>query len=194
MKQFVVIVISYWLLACGESTQTQNQLQPSPDSTQFYPIASFFENQMTIIPTMKKNMLIFHTKDGKKDSTLLNATTFQELVKEFIAKDITDGDTKKHYRETVFQDAATNSYTLSYTAVDTTVTVKGMEILLDEQTNQVKRVFIRTVYRQGTTSIMEQHNWNTAKGFQIIRSFTNAQGYTTNELTEVQWEEIKNLE
>ena len=36
---------------------------------------------------------------------------------------------------------------------------------------------------------MEQHNWNTAKGFQIIRSFTNEQGYTMNELTEVQWEE-----
>ena len=64
-----------------------------------------------------------------------------------------------------------------------------MEVLLDEQTNQVKRVFIRSVYRKGNGSIMEQHNWNTAKGFQIIRSFTNEQGYTMNELTEVQWEE-----
>ncbi|MBW0160139.1 MAG: hypothetical protein HYI21_10590 [Sediminibacterium sp. Gen4] len=189
MKQLAVILMSYWLLACGESVQTNNQLQPSPDSTQFYPTASFFENQMTVLPTMKKNMLVFHTKDGKKDSTQLSIPAFQELVKEFIAKDISDATTKKHYRETIFQDAATNSYTLSYTAVDTTVTVKGMEVLLDEQTNQVKRVFIRSVYRKGNGSIMEQHNWNTAKGFQIIRSFTNEQGYTMNELTEVQWEE-----
>lgn len=181
--------MSFWLLACGESAQTHHQLQPSPDSTQFYPTASFFENQMTILPTMKKNMLVFHTKDGKKDSTQLNTAAFQELIKEFIAKDISDATTKKHYRETIFQDAATNSYTLSYTAVDTTVTVKGMEVLLDEQTNQVKRVFIRSVYRQGNTSIMEQHNWNTTKGFQIIRSFTNEQGNTRNELTEVRWEE-----
>ncbi|MBL0881855.1 MAG: hypothetical protein IBJ16_00665 [Chitinophagaceae bacterium] len=189
MKLFAAILISYILCACGEKVNTQNQLQPSPDSTQFYPTASFFENQMAIIPTMKKNIVVFHTKGEKKDSAVLTTTAFKELVKEFIVKDITDVATKKHYRETIFQDAATNSYTLSYAAVDTTVTVKGMEILLDEQSNLVKRIFIRTVYRRGNTSIMEQHNWNTSKGFQIIRSLTNEQGYTTNELTEVRWEE-----
>lgn len=189
MKQLMALLISYALLACGENVHTQNQLQPSPDSTKFYPTASFFENQMAIIPTMKKNIVVVYTKEGKKDSSLLTKTTFEELVKEFIAKDITGTDIKKHYRETVFQDAATGSYTLSYTAVDTTVTIKGMEVLLDEQSNQVQRVFIRSIYRKGNTSIMEQHNWNTNKGFQIIRSFTNIQGHTTNELTEVRWEE-----
>jgi outer membrane lipopolysaccharide assembly protein LptE/RlpB len=189
MKALAAILFICTLLACGENVNTQNQLQPSPDSTKFYPTASFFENQMAIIPTMKKNILVFHTKDGKKDSSLLTTEAFEALVKEFISKDITSDATKKHYRETVFQDAATGSYTLSYTAVDTTVMIKGMEILLDEQSNQVQRVFIRSVYRKGNTSIMEQHNWNTAKGLQIIRSFTNMQGYTTNELTEVRWEE-----
>lgn len=189
MKSLAAILFIYTLLACGETANTKNQLQPSPDSTKFYPTTSFFENQMAIIPRMKKNILVFHTKDGKKDSSVLNTAAFEELVKEFLSKDITDLATKRHYRETVFQDAATGSYTLSYTAVDTTVTIKGMEVLLDEQSNQVKRVFIRSVYRKGNNSIMEQHNWNTARGFQIIRSFTNLQGYTTNELTEVRWEE-----
>ena len=81
MKQLAVILMSYWLLACSESVQTNNPLQPSPDSTQFYPTASFFENQMTVLPTMKKNMLVFYTKDGKKDSTQLSIPAFQELVK-----------------------------------------------------------------------------------------------------------------
>lgn len=189
MKQLVALLIIYTLWACGENVNTQNQLQPSPDSTKFYPTALFFENQMAIIPRMKKNILVFHTKDGKKDSSVLTTVAFEELVKEFLSKNITELPTKRHYRETVFQDAATGSYTLSYTAIDTTVTIKGMEVLLDEQSNQVKRVFIRSIYRKGDTSVMEQHNWNTAKGFQIIRSFTNLQGYTTNELTEVRWEE-----
>lgn len=189
MKIFAALLFMYVLLACGENVNTQSQLQPSPDSTKFYPTASFFENQMAVIPTMKKNISIFHTKDGKKDSSIITTAAFEELIKEFISKDITDPTTKKHYRETVFQDASTGSYTLSYTAVDTTVTIKGMEVLLDEQSNQVQRVFIRSVYRKGNNSIMEQHNWNTAKGFQIIRSFTNIQGYTKNELTEVRWEE-----
>jgi len=189
MKALAAILFICILVACGENIHTENQLQPSPDSTKFYPTVSFFENQMAIIPTMKKNIFVFHTKDGKKDSSQLTTQAFEELVKEFISKDITGDATKKHYRETVFQDASTGSYTLSYTAVDTTVMIKGMEILLDEQTNQVQRVFIRSVYRKGDTSIMEQHNWNTAKGFQIIRSFTNIQGYTTNELTEIRWEE-----
>ncbi len=187
MKKIAAIILSYAILSCGESIDPKNQLQPSPDSTKFYPIASFFENQMDIIPAMKKEMMIFLTYENKKDSALLTTLSFKELVEEFISKDITDPATKKHYRETVFQDASTGSYTLSYTAVDTTVTVKGMQVLLDERTNEVQRVFIRSMYRKDSTSIMEQHNWNTTKGFQIIRSITNPQGNTSTKVTEVKW-------
>lgn len=189
MKKIAAIVFFYALLSCGESINTENQLQPSPDSTKFYPIASFFKDQIDIIPAMKKEMILFSTSANKKDSTLLTTSVFKKLVQEFISKDITDATTKKHYRETVFQDASTGSYTLSYTAVDTTVTVKGMDVLLDERTNAVQRVFIRSMYRKDDSSIMEQHNWNSSKGFQIIRSTTNSQGYTSTNITEVKWNE-----
>lgn len=189
MKKISAILFLYALVSCGESIDTKNQLQPSPDSTKFYPTTSFFENQMAIIPSMKKEMMMYSTSENKKDSGLLTIEVFKELVQEFISKAIADPATKKHYRETVFQDASTGSYTMSYTAVDTTVTVKGMDVLLDERTNEVQRVFIRTMYRKDNSSIMEQHNWNTSKGFQIIRSITNSQGTTSTRVTEVKWKE-----
>ncbi len=189
MKKITAILFFYALMSCGESIETQNQLQPSPDSTKFYPTTSFFENQLAIIPSMKKEILIYSTSENKKDSAILTIEAFKELVQEFISKAITDPATKKHYRETVFQDASTGSYTLSYTAVDTTVRVKGMEVLLNERTNEVQRVFIRSMYRKDNLSVMEQHNWNTSKGFQIIRSTTNSQGYTSTNVTEVKWKE-----
>jgi len=189
MKKIIPILFFYALVSCGESIDTQNQLQPSPDSTKFYPTTSFFENQMAIIPSMKKEMMIYSTSENKKDSAILTTEVFKELVKEFISKGITDAATKKHYRETVFQDASTGSYTLSYTAVDTTVSVKGMEVLLNERTNEVQHVFIRTMYRKDNSSIMEQHNWNTSRGFQIIRSITNSQGFTSTKVTEVKWKD-----
>ncbi len=184
----LVLLFGLSLYGCDDSGNTPTHTQPSPDSTKFYPTRSFFENQLNLIPAMKKNITAFFTVDGKLDSIQLDPENFAQLMHEFLSKDITAPDTKKHYRETIFQDASTGSYTLSYTAVDTTVPVKGLDVLLNEQTNQVQRIFIRSLYHKGDTTIMEQHNWNTAKGFQISQSKTNSKGYTSTKNTEVRWE------
>lgn len=175
------------LMSCGESNTPATQLQASPDSTQFFATGSFFSEQMNQVILLKKPILAFHSINEVRDSVILDSLALMQLVQEFISKDISNKTDKKNYRETVFQDVGTGSYTLNYTAVNRTVPVQGVDVLLDEQTNQVKRIFIRSFIHKGDTSVQEQHNWRAFKGFQITRSFTTAGGYKRQELTEVKW-------
>ncbi len=131
--------------------------------------------------------------NGTRDTGTVSIEDFSKYVDEFIQKDISSPDRKKLYRETVFQDAGTHSYTLSYTAVDKTVPVQGVDILLDEQSNQVKRIFIRSFTTKGDTSIQERHNWYAFKSFQINR--TTSIGKTIKEeLTELRWSNLSDGE
>ncbi len=175
------------IISCGETKTPQTKLQASPDSTQFFATGRFFEEQVKQVLLLRKPVHVYHDMNGQQDSALLDSLQLIQLVQTFITKDISNATDKKHYRETVFQDAGTKSYTLNYTAVTRDVPVQGVDVLLDEQTNQVKRIFIRSFVRRGDTSIQEQHNWRAFKGFQINRSFSAPSGYTRQERTDVTW-------
>ncbi len=175
------------IMSCGETKTPETQLQASPDSTQFFATGRFFEEQVKQVILLRKPVYVYHNINGRQDSAALDSLQLVQLVQTFIAKDISNPTDKKYYRETVFQDAGTKSYTLNYTAVTRDVPVQGVDVLLDEQTSQVKRIFIRSFTRKGDTSIQEQYNWRAFKGFQINRSFSAPGGYSRQELTDVKW-------
>ena len=45
-----------------------------------------------------------------------------------------------------------------------------MDILLDEQTKMVKRVFIVSELQKADSNIMEHHSWTANKQFQITKT------------------------
>jgi hypothetical protein len=182
---FSLLIIT--IMSCGETKPPETKLQASPDSTQFFATGSFFEEQVRQVILFKKPVYVYHNINGVQDSAVLDSAQLMQLAQEFISKDISNQRDKQHYRETVFQDAGTGSYTLNYTAIDRDVPVQGIDVLLDEQTNQVKRIFIRSFTSRGDTSIQEQYNWRAFKGFQINRSFSTSGGYNRQERTDVTW-------
>lgn len=184
------VLFSILLLSCGEPVEPITQLQASPDSVQFYATTKFFKDQVDYISILKKPIYLYHTVNNKTDSILIDSLQFSSLTNEFITKDISSPEIKRNYKETVFQDASTSSYNLNYTTVNPNVIVQGVDILLDEETNQVKRIFIRSKLTKGDTTIQEKHNWHAFKGFQISRSLTTPNGYQSTEITEVRWETI----
>lgn len=182
----IYLLISAIAFSCGDMKTPDTAIQASPDSTHFFSTTRFYEEQLNQVKVFKKPIYYAKTIDNGNDSGTLSIESFTKYVDEFIQKDISSPERKKYYRETVFQDAGTQSYTLSYTAVDKTMPVQGVDILLDEQSNQVKRIFIRSFSIKGDTSIQERHNWHAFKSFQINRTISIGKTIK-EELTEVRW-------
>jgi hypothetical protein len=175
------------LVACqSKPANKQPAAQPS-DTSKFYPLRTFFKEQIQYVDLRGFTIYRITEKDGKKDSAGISKEAFIALAGVFLERDISDPSIKALYKESVFHDLSTESITLNYTPVNSDAQVRNIDILLDEQTNMVKRVFIRSVYTKGDTTISEQCNWKTNKSFQVNRSLSAKKGYTSTELNFVNW-------
>lgn len=181
-----IVIASLLMHACG-SPDTAGKAPVIADTSQFYATAHFFKSQVDYISLLKTSFYLYKNENGKADSIQIDEPAFRQLAKQFLSKDISDPDMKQHYRESLFQDAGTQSYTLSYSAIDDLVNIRGLDVLLDEQTQQVKRIFIRSQSIKGDTTIQEQYNWNAFKEFQINKSMRTPGGYQSTILTRVHW-------
>jgi hypothetical protein len=175
------------LVACQSiPSNKQPAAQPS-DTSKFYPLRTFLKDQIKYVDLRGFSIYRITEKDGKKDSAGISKEEFISLAGIFLERDISDPSIKALYKESVFHDLSTGSITLNYTPVNSEAQVQNIDILLDEQTNIVKRVFIRSVYAKGDTTISEQCNWKTDKSFQINRSRSAKNGHTSTELNYVNW-------
>lgn len=175
------------LMACHSNTNYKKAQPVMADTAKFYPLAAFFKSQIQYVDLRNFPMYRITLQNGKKDSVSLNKDDFISWAGIFLARSISDPKVKGLYDETIFHDLSTASYTLNYKTADTAAEVRNIDILLDEETNNVKRIFIKSLYKHGDTSIEEQCNWKAFKSFQVNRAYQTRNGYNGTELNYINW-------
>ena len=182
---FLLLIVP--LTACHSPGQKDAKTDILADTAKFYPLRIFFKEQIQYVDLRNFPIYRVTEKDGKKDSSAITKDQFVALAETFFDKDISEPRVKALYKESAFHDLSTGSITLNYKPSDNKAPVQNVDILLDEQTNLVKRVFIRVLYLRGDTTFIEQYNWKANKSFQVNRSITTAKGYTSTELNYINW-------
>ena len=168
------------ITACNNSKAPSTNNATTPDTTSFYPIATYFSGQLKHFDSSKAKYRLVTTEGTKKDSMLVTSAAIQELVHSFVAADISDSIQKKNYKESVFRDAGTASFNINYTPLNTLVPVRNIDILMDEQTSLIKRIFIRKQYLVADTTVTEQLSWKTNEGFSKSTSKETKAGLSIN--------------
>lgn len=186
MKYARVIPFLLLVLFSCKNKPATSSVKAAADSSKFYPLSEFIQEQMAYVDLRNFEIYQKHVSATKTDSSSISKDQFKQLAASFLSLDISQPDKKQSYTETLFHDLSTASYTLNYKAKQTTDLVKNMDILLDEQTKMVKRVFIVSELQNADSSIMEHHSWTANKQFQITRTIETASG-RSNETTTVYW-------
>ncbi len=181
------IFFALLILSACNTQKPKSQSVPIADTAKFYPLHGFFKEQIEYVDLRGFPIYRITIKDGKKDSTAITKDAFIAMAGIFYKRDISDPKIKALYKESVYHDLSTGSITLNYTPTDSKADVQNIDILLDDETNIVKRVFIRSVYTKGDTTVSEQCNWKANKSFQVNKTFTTKNGYTSTELNYVNW-------
>ena len=188
MKLFILFCFSasFLFISCKNGQQKARD-NSGVDTSKFYPINDFIKSQIEFVDL--RSFYIYQKNDlnGIKDSIALTKESFKKIAAIFLEKDISSADKKQHYTETVFHDLSTKSYTLNYRAKDIAEAIQNIDVLLDENTNQVKRIFIRSEFQHNDTRVVEQCNWKADKSFQINRFSKTPAGFKLNEFTYVNW-------
>ena len=190
--KIIYLLFSFVLfLVCGCTTRKPEKITATflSDTSKFFPLPSFFKEQIQYVELRSFPLYKITMKDGIRDSSSLSFNQFKMLTGFFTSRDLSVPEIKILYKESVFQDLSTGSITFNYQPTNKGAELQNIDVLLNEATNQVKRVFIRAVYSKGDTTITEQCNWKANKSFQINRSITTISGYTSTELNYINWNE-----
>jgi hypothetical protein len=151
--------------ACSNTNENTRQTDVATDTTSFYPIAAYFKSQLKYYDSLGAKYSIVTTEGARKDSIVAVGASITTLVHSFIESDISDSIQKKNYKESVFRDAGTASFNINYTPLNYDVPVRNIDILMDEQTSLIKRIFIRKQFTSKDTTSTEQLSWKTNEGF-----------------------------
>lgn len=186
-----MIVISLVFVQCKQKKIHDISLS---DSTKFFPVSNFIQEDINDV--LQTPYLIYKTteyKPGRKDSSILTLEGFKSIATEFLKKNITTQELKPYYRETVFHDLSTKSFTITYSTINHELEVQNILILLNDSTNKLKRIFILCSSTQGDSSIVSQYNWKAGMSFQINRLIKRKDGSSYEELNTVVWnDKLKN--
>ena len=92
---------------------------------------------------------------------------------------------KNLFRETLFQDLGTESYTINYQSEK--ADIKNIDLLLNQQTNLPKRLFVRQIAMDQGNTITVQYSWIAGKQFSIAKSIHNGRRIIWQSNKTIQW-------
>ena len=168
------------LVSCGHKKSTSVKpasLILSDDSTQFYDVHTFLRDEIKDVVTTPYFIYSITTINGKrKDSVVISSAVFENIAQIFLQKNIADTSVKRYYKENVFRDLTTKSITMSYSTLNRSLDVQGLDILLDQETNKVNYILIRSIQNNKDSSMITQLNWKKGKSFLINKSVTKSNG------------------
>ncbi|MEP6514335.1 MAG: hypothetical protein ABJA79_10720 [Parafilimonas sp.] len=168
MKKWILLYIIAIIFSGGcKSKQNKLESANTKDTVKFFPIQEYYLQQLKYAESIGSRKYKITIEDRKTDSVTIDEKEFNQLVKQFSEPDITAGASKKFYKQNIFFDESTHSYTFNYTSINKSLPVESTDILVDPETNQVKRIFINKAYTFGDSSIIEKLSWKNDSSFSI---------------------------
>jgi hypothetical protein len=171
--------------ACSNSKEESKNTVATTDTTSFYPVASYIKDQVKYFDSLGVRFSVATTEDVKKDSVTVQIAGIMPMIQAFVDADISDSLQKRNYKESVFLDAETASLNINYTPINSDVPVRNIDILMDEQTSVIKRLFVRKQYLNKDTTCTEQLSWKTNEGFTKSISKVTNNGFSINKTISV---------
>jgi hypothetical protein len=181
---FVLLLIGFFSF-CSEGSRQKAAL-PLSDTAKYYPCASFIREQIRYVDLRNLDIRQTISVDSKKDSSVMSKEAFIRLANGVLTV-LESWNKQKHlYKETVFQDLSTNSYTINYTATNPDAKLQRIDILLNDETNTIKRMFLRENWTLNDTVYTNQFSWLADQGFQVV-SAKNSKAFSHSQTIAVDW-------
>ncbi len=186
----VLLLPAIILLSCkNDKPKEQKIVENNNDSLIFYPVNQYIRNQITTMENSPVQPYKIIITDSGKDSASISKEEVKTLAQIFLNDSITATGMKEKYKENIFQDQTTASYTFSYTTEDSLLPVQRVLVLLDTATQQVKNIIYSISKSNADSSITEMHWWKNDKGFTILQSSMLPDGKERKRQIQVGWKE-----
>jgi len=190
-KAGIILLIPFlFYYSCRQHAKHTNaREQVNNDTAKFFDVTHYIQSQIADVNKTPYFIYKLTVTNGKKDSVAINTDLFNTISVQFLKPDINDTAFKKRYTESIFHDLTTKSFTISYTSSDKQLEIQNVEVLLQEDGETVKRIFIRKFFNYSDSSAIEQLSWKPGQSFQINRLVQKTDNKEIAYQTNVIWNE-----
>jgi hypothetical protein len=184
MKIYLLsLLICILFIDCRQKNRQPVFNSQTADTVKTFPVNNFILSDIKDVQQTPYLIYKITITNKKKDSSVITKEEYKNLADQFLQKDISVPSLKILYKESVFHDLTTRSYTITYTATDPSLYVKDLSVLLNDETNKLSRIFIHCLNDNGDSTIIEQYSWKAGKSFSINKYIRRKDGS--------EWEEEK---
>ena len=188
--KIILFVLFVSFAACkGKPAPAPTPAAKAGDTTKFFQVKEYIEGQINAVNKTPYFIYKIDVIDTRKDSVVIDNQQFSEIAKQFLQPDINDASLRPFYTENVFNDQTTKTYTLNYSTTNKDLPVQSIDVLLNENPQTVKRIFIRRFYNYGDSSAIEQLSWKPDESFQVNRLVQFGEEKEKSHQTTVVWNE-----
>ncbi|HWB26918.1 MAG TPA: hypothetical protein VG738_15650 [Chitinophagaceae bacterium] len=188
-KSILLITLSIPLLLLQDCKSKGKNFTETSDTLKFFPVNLYIKGQIAKVDSLASTIykITINNNSGVKDTITINKQQFNNLAQDFLAYDISDKHIHKYYKENVFADETTQSLTFNYTAMDSSLPLQSVDVLLDQTGQQLKNVFFSKTITQGDSTVTEKCGWTNDKSFFINRVTEYADNTTTTQQNIIVW-------
>lgn len=179
------ILTALLLLSCKGKDSGKKKV--TQDTATYFQVADFIQSEINDVNQTPYFIYKTTIRNERKDSIAINTALFKQIATGFLHPDINDSKLKPEYKENIFADQTTNSITFSYTTPNKSLEIQNVDVLMDENGQKVKRIFIRKFFNYADSSAIEQLTWKPGESFQINRSVSKADNSEVMLQTTVVW-------
>jgi hypothetical protein len=172
--------------ACGTK---HNPEDTKKQESRFFDVKHYITTDLEDIKKTAYYIYKLDIVNGKKDSTTITPTEAADFANGFLSPNINDPTIKQYYQENIFQDQTINSFTISYTTTNKDLEVQNLDVILKEDGETVKRLFIRKFLNENDTARIEQWSWKPGESFEVNRLITPENKQEISHRTIIVWNE-----
>jgi hypothetical protein len=181
MKKLLALILLASTFSCGQSNEKKKE------DVVFFQVKQFIEKELEDLKKTPYFIYKIELRDTVRDSTIIPVDSVIYYSQPFVHPDINDEELKDEYEESVFHDQTTGSFSLSYSTPNKDLDVQNVNVLLHEDGETVKRIFIRKYLEDNDQSVIEQLDWKPNESFEINRLITLPGGHEKTHRTIIVW-------
>lgn len=166
---FVVILFAFSCSSKPEQKPGSEEIKTYDTSIFYYDIPLAVKNEIDEIKRTFAFTYSIITENGKRDSTVVDTTALMQLAAPFLQYNLNESKHRKYYKENRFQDGDTKSIVFTYETNHPDLPVKTATVLLDNETENLKRIDVMKAYVSKDTTFEERLSWTAGESFQVVQ-------------------------
>lgn len=186
-----------FLFAChhpvsDSGSSSDSTLTAKADSTKknYIPIGDFLKNEISIVDSTPSLITLYHEKNNRKDSVIINTKEFDELAKDFLRKELDSPTFENAFTENSFMDRTTGQLNFTYSTKDSGNGLKRVDFLASATPNGAEKmnsVYLEIYNSIKDTSEINKMVWKAGSYFTILRISQPVHGQAVVSQTKVVW-------